>query len=473
MLVVTGIVVGLTVVVDDLVTDTDGLVRRIAHHRETGTSAPVWTAIVETTSGLKRSALVAALVVAVMLTPLFFLWDDGAAFLPPLVLSYLLAVATALVVGLVLTPVLAMLPLSSGQQRRPALTRVLHRRYDRTAPRMVARTGAAVATLAVLAVAGLLAMPFLDTALRPELQERSVLVDVQAAPGTSLPRMTAIADQAVEELGDLPGITAASAQIGRAVMSDQIVDVDQGEIWLTLDREADYASTVASVEDAAADLPGVVTEVSTYTAERVGETLQGDDSDVVVRAYGNNPEVLAAKAEELRGAIADVDGVTRVNVEPTPQESTVEVQVDSPGRRPWASSPVTSAGRRPSCSAASRSATCSSSRRSSTWSCGDARHPAVHGRHREAADRHTRRRHRPARGRGRGLQRAERRRHPARVGHPVRRADRRRLRPRCRRRQPGRRRGGRRTVVPAGPPRRGARGYADRAADRPASSRSR
>ena len=329
VLVVTGIVVGLTVVVDDLVTDTDGLVRRIAHHRETGTSAPVWTAIVETTSGLKRSALVAALVVAVMLTPLFFLWDDGAAFLPPLVLSYLLAVATALVVGLVLTPVLAMLLLSSGQQRRPApLTRVLHRRYDRTAPRMVARTGAAVATLAVLAVAGLLAMPFLDTAFRPELQERSVLVDVQAAPGTSLTRMTAIADQAVEELGDLPGITAASAQIGRAVMSDQIVDVDQGEIWLTLDREADYASTVASVEDAAADLPGVVTEVSTYTAERVGETLQGDDSDVVVRAYGDNPEVLAAKAEELRGAIADVDGVTRVNVEPTPQESTVEVQVD-------------------------------------------------------------------------------------------------------------------------------------------------
>ena len=54
----------------------------------------------------------------------------------------------------------------------------------------------------------------------------------------------------------------------------------------------------------------------------------------MVRAYGNSPEVLAAKAEELRGAIADVDGVTRVNVEPTPQESTVEVQVDLAGAGP-------------------------------------------------------------------------------------------------------------------------------------------
>lgn len=330
VLVITGLVVGLTVLIDEVVADTDALAGRIAQHRGTGTSAPVWTTIVEASAGLRRFALAAALILVVVTAPALFLWEEGAAFLPPIVLSYLLAVATAVVVGLVLTPVLAMVLLSTAPVDRPAppLVRWLHRRYDRTAPRLLTRPRAALAVLATLAVVGLATVPLVDTALRPALQERDVLVNVQAAPGTSLPRMTQIAARAVQELEELPGVTAATAQIGRAVMSDQIVGVDQGEIWLSLDPNADYDTAIASVRDAVADYPGVVTEVSTYTDERVRATLQRDTSDVVVRAYGDNPDILADMAANLRTDIAGIDGVTRVDLEPTPQEPTVEVQVD-------------------------------------------------------------------------------------------------------------------------------------------------
>ena len=330
VLIITGLVVGLTVLVDQVVADTDALAGRIAQHRGTGTSAPIWTTIVETSSGVSRFALATALVLVVVTAPAFFLWEEGAAFLPPIVLSYLLALATALVVGLVLTPVLAMVLLSRAPLGRPSppVVRWLHRRYDRTAPRLVASPRAALAVLASLAVVGLAAVPFLDTALRPQLHERDVLVNVQAASGTSLPRMTQIAGRAVRELEALPGVTAATAQIGRAVMSDQIVGVDQGEIWLSLDPDADYDATIASVEETVADYPGVVTEVSTYTDERVRETLQRNKSDVVVRAYGDDPDILADMAANLRTDIDGIDGVSRVDIEATPQEPTVEVQVD-------------------------------------------------------------------------------------------------------------------------------------------------
>ena len=58
-----------------------------------------------------------------------------------------------------------------------------------------------MAVLVGITVAGLAVLPFLDFSLRPALEEREILVAVQAPPGTSLNRMTAVAGEAVEDLG--------------------------------------------------------------------------------------------------------------------------------------------------------------------------------------------------------------------------------------------------------------------------------
>jgi Cu/Ag efflux pump CusA len=175
---------------------------------------------------------------------------------------------------------------------------------------------------------GLVATPFLDTDFAPSVEERDLLVQVSAEPGTSLPAMTGIATQAVEELGAIDGVEAVNAQIGRAVMSDKSVDVSEGEVWLSVAGDADYDATVQAVEDTAAGIQGVTTEVTTYSDQQVRRILDGDNSDVVVRVFGENQEVLDAKAEEVSAAVADVDGVSQVGVEETPKETTLQVQVD-------------------------------------------------------------------------------------------------------------------------------------------------
>lgn len=328
LLVLAGLVAGLTAMIDDTVTDTDATAERIRRHRRSGTSAPVWSTIVESTVGLRRSALFAALVVGAAMTPLFFLSDDGAAFVPPIARSYLLAVAASFVVALVLTPVLCMVLLSHGPVKDRQSTRWLHRRFDAAAPRMVSRTWTALIVAGVIVLAGVVAAPFLGVSFRPALEEREVLVSVAAPPGTSLPRMAEITAGAVEDLGSLPGVAGANAHLGRAVMSDKDVSVNQGEIWLALDGDADYDATVGAIEDAAAQYEDVTAEVTTYTDQRVNEVFQRNESDVTVRVFGEDSDVLTSKAEEIRSALTGVDGVVRAEIEPTPQEQTLEVQVD-------------------------------------------------------------------------------------------------------------------------------------------------
>ncbi len=93
-----------------------------------------------------------------------------------------------------------------------------------------------------------MALPFLDQSMRPVLKERDVVVKLDAPPGTSLQRMDEITAQAVEELRSLPGVDDVGAHVGRAVQSDQIVNVNSAEVWVSIDPSADYDDTIAAIE---------------------------------------------------------------------------------------------------------------------------------------------------------------------------------------------------------------------------------
>jgi Cu/Ag efflux pump CusA len=278
-----------------------------------------------------RGALLYGTIIAVAaLLPLFFMEGTAGAFLPPLALSYVLAVAVSMLVALTVTPALSMLLLAPAppETRQSPVVLWLRRRYDKMSSRIVPRPAPALAVLGALVVAGVLASPFLNQSLRPSLKEQDVLIHLEAAPGTSLPRMNEVTAQAVDGLEDLPGVRNVSAHVGRAIMSDQIVNVNSGEIWVKVDPSADYDHTVASIEEVVGGYEGLSADVLTYSEKRVTEVLQEADEDVVVRIYGENAEDLQDTAEELQGLLAGIDGVRGPKVELQPEEPTVEVEVD-------------------------------------------------------------------------------------------------------------------------------------------------
>ncbi|MGH2539538.1 MAG: efflux RND transporter permease subunit, partial [Actinomycetota bacterium] len=231
------------------------------------------------------------------------------------------------VVAITVTPALGMILLGDAtrERRESPVARWLHRRYDGAAARIVPRTGPAFAVLGVFIVAGLVALPFLDQSMRPVLQERDVVVRLDAAPGTSLQRMDAITAQAVEELRAVPGIDDVGAHVGRAVQSDQIVNVNSAEVWVSVDGAADYDDTIAEIESVAGGLPDVTNDVLTYSEQRITDVLGRGADEIVVRVYGQNQDILEAKAEEVRAAIAGIDGIENARADLPLDEPTIEV----------------------------------------------------------------------------------------------------------------------------------------------------
>jgi CzcA family heavy metal efflux pump len=328
-MVVTGLVMALGAVIADAVIDVGNLAQRMRRHRGDGDGAPVWRIVLEASMEMRSSALYASLIVAAMLLAAFFMTGEAGAFLPPVAIAYVLAVAASMVVALTVTPALGMMLLSDGisERRESPLVRWVQHGYDKVSSRMV-RLGPAVVAFAAVAVLALAAMPFIGHSMRPSLRETDVLIHWEASPGTSLPRMNEITAQAVDQLGSLPGVRNVGAHVGRAVMSDQVVGINTGEIWVHLDPAADYDATVASIEQVVDGFPQISNDVLTYSEERITDVLHGTDDEIVVRIYGENGEVLRAKAAEIQALLSAIEGIDGAEAEFEPDEPTIEVEVD-------------------------------------------------------------------------------------------------------------------------------------------------
>ena len=161
----------------------------------------------------------------------------------------------------------------------------------------------------------------------PSLDDPNLTVQLTGANGMSLPEMTRVEGLVAAQLRAIPGVRDVVVQTGRAVFGDQVVNVNSGQLWVGLDPGADHDATLAKVR-AAVHVPGVDAQVFTYEQQRTDSILGPTPSDITVRVFGQDPDVLAAKSAEVARMLGGVDGVVDVTVHRPPTQPTVVVEPD-------------------------------------------------------------------------------------------------------------------------------------------------
>ncbi|MGH8885215.1 MAG: efflux RND transporter permease subunit [Egibacteraceae bacterium] len=325
-----GLVLAVAFVVDDAVIDVEHIVRRLRQHRQKGSGKSTARIVLQASLAMRSAVLYATLIAMMAVLPAFFMGGLLGVFSRPLALSYALAVLVSMVVALTVTPALALILLRKAplEHRESRLVRWLQRRYDVAASRIIRTPRPAFFAAGAIALVGLAAIPLLRQSPLPSFKEPDLLIHWDGAPGTSRPEMSRIAAAAREELRSLPGVRSVGAHVGRAITSDQVVGVNSSELWVNIDPAADYDATVASIQKVVDGYPGLQREVLTYLKERSAKAATATEEDIVVRVYGQDLDVLRGKAEEVRKALSDIDGVVDPQMKLPAQEPILEVEVD-------------------------------------------------------------------------------------------------------------------------------------------------
>ena len=329
-MILAGLVIAVGVVVDDAIIDIENILRRLRQYRREGTDKSTAAIVLEASLEVRGPIIYATLIIVAAAVPVYFLEGLTGSFFRPLALSYGLAVLASLVVALTVTPALALLLLRGAplERRGSPLVAWLQRVYSVGLARVIRRPRWAYATVAVFIAVGVAAVPSLGESLFPQFKERDFLMHWITFPGTSQPEEQRIVTQGSRELRAIPGIRNFGSHIGQALMGEEVVGVNFGENWISVDPKADYDKTLASLQDAVAGYPGVYTDVQTYLNERIKEVLTGTSEAIVVRIYGPDLEVLRNKAAEVEKVLHGIKGVVEAHADFVVDVPQMNVQVD-------------------------------------------------------------------------------------------------------------------------------------------------
>ena len=341
-MVLAGLAIALSIVVDDAIVDVEQIVQRLRQNRLRGSPKSTESIILETSVEMRSILLFAVLITLLAVMPVFFIEGMSAALFQPLAISYVLAVLAAMVVGLTVTPALSTIFLSDGrlEHKGSPLILWLQRSYERTLAQTIRRPRLAYAAVVVLIVAGIAVLPFLrQQQLLPSFKEPYLLIQVEGVPATSRLAMDRIVARMSSELRSIPGVQNVGANVGRAVFGDQVVGINSAQLWVRVDSQADYDATVAAVQEMVDGYTGIDIKVQTYIDQMLDRSLANTDEALTLRVFGEDQDVLRNQAENLQQALAGINGVADSYVALPIYEPTVEIEVDLPAAQQYGIKP--------------------------------------------------------------------------------------------------------------------------------------
>ena len=317
-----GLAIALGEVVDDAIVDVENIFRRLRENQTLAKPLSSARVVLKASIEVRGAVVFATFIVALVFLPVLTLSGVAGKLFAPLGIAYILAILASLVVALTVTPALAYLLLAKKplQAEEPPLTQRLKARYGRLLSRVEHRSRLVIAVIAVLCIVALATLPFLGGSFIPEMKEGHYIVHMAATPGTSLAESMRIGGEITLALSKISGVRLVAQRAGRAaeVVDPVGVNTSEFEVDLKPMSGSGQARTLADIQQTLARFPGLTASANTFLTERIDETISGYTAPVIVNIFGNDLDVLDAKAQEIAQVLNRIPGAIGVGVQSPP-----------------------------------------------------------------------------------------------------------------------------------------------------------
>jgi CzcA family heavy metal efflux pump len=331
-----GLAIALGEVVDDSIIDVENIFRRLREHqagREQGVpqSRSIFQVVLDASLEVRRAVVYATFIVALIFLPVLTLTGLQGSFFAPLALSYILAIMASLLVALTVTPALAYLLFGKGV-RDPSEARVqrwLKGGYRRVLGLVARWPRLTIALVIVICLAAATRLKSFGGGFLPEFREGHFVLQVSAAPGTSLQEMLRIGTQISQKLMSNTNIATVEQQVGRAEQGEDTFPPSRSEFHVELKpvpgkQQEQIADDIRAL---LGSFPGLQFEVLTFLGDRLSETISGETAPIVVSVFGDDLDVLDTKANEIAGVLGTVSGHADIQVKSPPGSPLITIRL--------------------------------------------------------------------------------------------------------------------------------------------------
>jgi len=326
-----GLAFSVGMVVDASIVVVENVRRHLARPREGVSKREI---VAEAMREVTRPVTFSVLIVVVILIPLFTLQGVEGKMFAPLAATMLIALLVSLLVAITVVPVLSELVLKQTQEREFGLIRWTHAAYLRGLDRVLKRPALAiVGALAVLMGSAAL-IPTIGTTFMPPLDEGAIAVNVVRLPNASLEGSVRVSEFIEKRLEKFPEIETVVSKTGRAEVSEDPMGPEQTDIFIMLRPRSDWETgrdkqaLVDAIQQDLSSIPGLRFSFSQPIALRVNELISGVKSDVAVKVFGPDIDVLKDFADRAAAVLQEIDGAHDVKVEQVTGMNQLDVIID-------------------------------------------------------------------------------------------------------------------------------------------------
>lgn len=318
-----GMAIAIGSLVDDAIVDVENVWKRLREHarNDRTASSSIIRVVYEASREVRMPILNSTLIIVVSFVPLFFLSGMEGRMLIPLGIAFIVALFASTLVALTLTPVLCSYLLGGKngdtEEMKEALLAVWLKRYYRIAFEWTLQHKKSVlGGTIMLFVLALLGFFTLGHSFLPSFNEGSFTINVSSLPGISLEESDRIGRRAEELLLSIPEIETVARKTGRAELDEHALGVNTSEIEapFTLEDRSREELT-AEVREKLATLVGVNVEIGQPISHRIDAMLSGTKASIAIKLFGTDLNRMFAMGNQIKEAIADVEGIADLNVE--------------------------------------------------------------------------------------------------------------------------------------------------------------
>ncbi len=324
-----GIAISIGMIVDAAIIQVENVERHLRGRGESNRTRDVLQAVLE----VRKPSIFGELIIALTFVPLLALQGIEGKMFSPLAITVAIALFSSLLLSIFVVPVLSFYWLRPGRQERFLL--VFLRRFYLSVLRTALRHRLVVLLLVLALLATALAIfPRLGREFIPVMDEGAFDMDVQLLPGIALPealRVTGLIEKKLMEFPELETIVSRTGQTGVAL---EARGVDKTGFVGALAPRSRWQSArsreelFAKMRDAISSIPGTAFTFSQPIQCRIDELVAGTKSQLILKLFGQDLEVLKSKANEIAEILAAIRGTTDLMVERTAGQSYLSVRID-------------------------------------------------------------------------------------------------------------------------------------------------
>ncbi|WP_119690407.1 efflux RND transporter permease subunit [Acinetobacter soli] len=285
----------------------------------------------------RRPLLFGQFIIMVVYLPIFALSGVEAKMFHPMAIAVVLALLGAMILSITFVPAaVALWVTGEVKETESRWMLALKRAYAALldwayAWRRVVLTGVVGILLITAAISTRVGSEF-----APQLSEGDFALQLMRAPSTGIEESLKIQAQVEQQLlKQFPEIKAIFARTGTAEVATDVMPPNISDAVILLKPRKEWPDSTETIDelrarmlDAVAQLPGNNSEFSQPIELRFNELISGVRSDIGVKVFGDDLQVLNREAEKIAQQLKTISGASEVKVEQTDGLPLLNVKID-------------------------------------------------------------------------------------------------------------------------------------------------